>query len=105
MVDFEIPITYVHMNLNLFCQHGTQCLIVVLSTKPLVLGLYIVVNPCFTARRANRFSTTSLKNWGPLLETISNGVPNQIKIRSYRNCVIFCFTKDFKARTSANFVR
>ncbi len=70
-----------------------------------MLGLYIVVNLCFITRRANKFSTTSFKNWGPLSEIISSGVSNQLKIRSYRNRVTSCFTEDFKARTSANFVR
>ncbi len=79
--------------------------LLIFSTRSLVLGLYIVVNLCFTARCVYRFSTTSLKNSKPLLETISSGVPNQVKIRSYRNRVTSYFTEDFKARTSTNFVR
>jgi hypothetical protein len=72
---------------------------------PLVLGLYIVVNMWFIARHVNRFSITSLKNWGPILETISSGDPNRVKTRSYKNCAISCFIEDFKACTSENFVR
>jgi hypothetical protein len=79
--------------------------LLVLSTRPFVLSLYIVVNLCFTARRVNKFFTTSLRNWGPLLETISNDVPNRINIHSYKNCATSYFIKDFKARTSTNFVR
>jgi hypothetical protein len=70
-----------------------------------VLGLYIVVNLCFTTRRANRFSTTSLKNWGSLLETISSGVQNRVNAHSYRNHATYCFIDDFKAHTSSNFVK
>jgi len=70
-----------------------------------LLGLYIVVNLCFTTRRANRFSTTSLKNWGPLSKIISSGVPNRVKTHSYINRATSYFTEDFKARTSANFVK
>jgi len=70
-----------------------------------VLGLYIVVNLYFTARHVNKFSTTSFKNRGPLSKTISSGVPNRVKTYSYKNHVTSCFTEDFKARTSANFVR
>ncbi len=70
-----------------------------------MLGLYVVINLCFIARRANKFSTTTLKNWGPLSETISSGVPNQVKTRSYKNRTTFYFTEDFKARTFTNFVR
>ncbi len=80
-------------------------LLSILSTRPLVLGLYIVVNLCLIIRRSNKFSTTSLKNWGRLSETISTSVPNRVKTRSYKNRIIFYFTKDFKAHTSANFVR
>jgi hypothetical protein len=79
--------------------------LLVFFTRPFVLGLYIVVNLCFTTRSANKFSTTSFKNWGPLLETISNGVPNRIKIRSYRNHATSCFTENFKACTLANLVK
>jgi hypothetical protein len=79
--------------------------LLVLFTRPLVLGLYIVVNLCFTTRRANKFFTTSFKNWGPLLETILSGVPNWIKICSYKNRVTFCFIENFKVCTSVNFVK
>ncbi len=80
-------------------------LLSIISTRPLVLGLYIVVNLCLIVRRSNKFSTTSLKNWGRLSEIILTSVPNRIKTHSYKNRIIFYFTKDFKARTSANFVR
>jgi hypothetical protein len=85
MVDLEIPITNVHMNLNIFAnmEHNV---ILVQYTMPLVLGLYIVVYLYFITRRVNKFSTTLFKHWGPLLETIASGVPNRIKTRSYRNC-------------------
>jgi len=79
--------------------------LLVLSTRPFVLSLYTVVNLCFTTRRVNKFFIMSLRNWGPLLETISNGVPNRININSYKNCATSYFIKDFKARTSTNFVR
>jgi hypothetical protein len=64
-----------------------------------------MVNLCFTAKRANKFSTTSLKNWGPLSKIISNGVLNRVKTHSYKNRVTSCFTEDFKAHTYANFVK
>jgi hypothetical protein len=70
-----------------------------------VLSLYIMVNLCFIARHVNKFFTTSLKNGGALLETILSGLSNQIKTCLYRNCVTPCFTKNFKARTSTNFVK
>jgi hypothetical protein len=70
-----------------------------------VLGLYIVKNLCFTTRRANKFSITSLKNWGPLSKTILNGVLNRINVHSYRNHVTSYFIENFKAHTSTNFVK
>jgi hypothetical protein len=57
------------------------------------------------ARHVNKFSITSFKNWGPLLEIISNGVPNRIKTHSYENRVTSYFIKAFKACTSTNFVK
>jgi hypothetical protein len=59
---------------------------------------------CFIARHVNKFSTTSLKNRGLLLETILSGVPNQVNIHSYKNHVIYYFGENFKARIFANFV-
>jgi hypothetical protein len=79
--------------------------LLVLFTRPLVLGLYKVVNLCFITRCANKFSITSFRNWGPLSKTIPSGVPNRIKTRSYKNHAAYCFTEDFKARTFANFMR
>ncbi len=62
-----------------------------------MLSLYIVVDLCFIIRHSKKISTISFKNWGLLSKVISSGVPNQINICSYRNHVIYCFTKDFKA--------
>jgi hypothetical protein len=78
--------------------------LLVFSTKPFVLGLYIVVYLCFIARHVNKFFTTSLKNQGLLLETILSGVPNQVNIHSYKNHVIYYFGEDFKAHIFTNFV-
>jgi len=63
-----------------------------------------VVDLCFIIKCSNKFFTTSFKNWGLLSKEISSGVPNQINIRSYRNHVTYCFTKDFKACIFVNFV-
>jgi len=79
--------------------------LLVLFIRPLVLGLYKVVNLCFITRRANKLSITSFRNWGSLSKTISSGIPNRIKTRSYKNHATYCFTKDFKVRTFANFMR
>jgi hypothetical protein len=65
----------------------------------------MVVNLCFITRHANKLFANSLKNWGPLSETISNGVPNQIKTHSYKNYVTFLFINDFKACIFANLMR
>jgi hypothetical protein len=104
MVDLKIRITNIHINLIFFANMEHNVLLV-LFTKPLVLNLYIVVNLCFTIRHANKFSTTSLKNLGPLSKIISIGVPNQVKIHSYKYRVTFCFIKDFKTLTFTNFMK